>query len=298
MIQELISTSAPRCLNGNAGFGIVAQTMGMAPNVSLAVNALSGYAHVAAPGSGKNPVVYLHATRRTGGMLRHIVSRIADCGNDYSGRSNRIAHHWIIEEGDARSLPGGPADLTMQDIFRTHWDEKPAELSPRSLPSADVPPAKCVLWEQMTGDAGWGGVVAEKAEKGNPISIIFSPEHNSDLLRALIAEALALLQPSARWKVTFSTYFMRSQESGGDKIQIKCFLSSSEEVSFARSSPNTLVIDLRQRPSQPSTSEYVELARGTTSVRPKAKTSGSAVLPPPRLQIQIPDLEPTRKHLI
>jgi hypothetical protein len=129
-------------LNGNAGFGIVAQTFGMARNVSQAVNALSGYTHIAEPGSAKNPVVYLHAVRQTGGMQRHIVSRIADCGNDYSGRSNRIAHHWVIEKDDVHSLPGGPAELTSQPIFRTQWNEKPAELPPNQLSAADVLPKK------------------------------------------------------------------------------------------------------------------------------------------------------------
>ena len=271
MIQELISTSAPRCLNGNAGFGIVAQTTGMAANVSSAVNALSGYTHVAAPSSDNNPVVYLHAIRRTGGMVRHIVSRIADNGNDYSGRSNRIAHHWIVEEEDVRSLPGGPAELTAQNIFRSSWNEKPAELPPKKLSAADVSPKKCTAWEQLTGDAGWGGIVAERAEKGDPVSIIFTPEHRSESLRALMGEALALLPSPVRWNITFSTYYMKSHELSGDKIQVKCFLAGSEEVAFVRQSPNTLVIDLRQRAGHAPPGKYVELARGAVKLPTNVK---------------------------
>lgn len=268
MIQELISTSAPRCLNGNAGFGIVAQTEGMAPNVSLAVNALSGYTHVAPAGSTKNPVVYLHAVRRTGGMLRHIVSRIADCGNDYSGRTNRIAHHWIIEEEDVRNLPGGPAVLSAQNIFRQDWNEKPTTIPPQRISVPAVQPKKCVVWEQLTSDAGRGGQVAEHAEKGNPISIIFSSEHKGDLLRDLIGESLALLPRHVRWNITFSTYFLKSQETNQESIQIKCFLAGSEESRFARQSPNTLVIDLRQRADRVPQGKYVDMARG--AVKPAA----------------------------
>jgi hypothetical protein len=261
MIEQLISTSAPRCLDGNAGFGIVAQTAGMAPNVSQAAVALSGYTHVAPPGSGKNPVVYLHAIRRTGGMTRHFVSRIADSGNDYSGRSNRIAHHWIIAEDDVHALPGGPAELLAQNLFRSNWNEKPAELPPKGLSVADVKPKKCTVWERF-GDAGWGGIVAERAERGDPISIIFSPEHNSETLRALIGESLALLPPPLRWRTTFCTYYMKSHEASDDKIQIKCFLAGSEESQFSRQSPNTLVIDLRQRQGTAPAGKYVETARG------------------------------------
>gem|GEM_PF-3066265 len=276
MIQELISTSAPRCLDGNAGFGIVAQTQGMAPNVSQVANALSGYSHIATPGSVKNPVIYLHAIRRTGGMLLHIVSRVADCGNDYSGRSNRIAHHWIIEEGDIRSLPGGPAELTTQNIFRSQWTEKPTVLPHKELSSTDVLAKKCIAWEQMTGDAGWGGVVAERAEKGDPISIIFTPEHSGIHLRTLIGESLGLLPSSVRWGITFCTYSMKSHEAGGGKIQIKCFLAGTEESQFARQSPNTLVIDLQQSQGAAPAGKYVEWARGTAQPPPMVPTVGTS----------------------
>ncbi|MDR3199744.1 MAG: hypothetical protein LBU34_17905 [Planctomycetaceae bacterium] len=118
MIQEQISTSSPKCLDGNSGFGIVAQTSGMAPNVAREVSMLSGYTHQFAAGDSRNPVTFLHVVRRTGGTNRHIVSRVADCGNDYSGRTNRIAHHWIIEESDLSGLSCGPAAiLLLQNFF-------------------------------------------------------------------------------------------------------------------------------------------------------------------------------------
>jgi len=245
-------------LNGNAGFGIVAQTSGTAQNVSLAVDVLSGYTHVAPPGNPSNPVIYLHAVRRTGGVQRHIISRVADCGNDYSGRSNRIAHHWVIEEGDVRTLPGGPGVLVAQNIFRSNWNEKPAELPQKQITAPDVSPKKCTAWERLVGDAGWGGIVAERAEKGDPINIVFPPGYSGDNLRALIGEALALLPPPMRWRVTFSTYFISSQEASGDKVQIKCFLAGTEAVPM----PNTLLIDLRQRLPAVSDGKYVALARG------------------------------------
>jgi len=286
MIQELISTSAPRCLNGNAGFGIVAQTVGMAQNVSLAVNALSGYTHVAPPGSGGNPIVYLHAIRRTGGMLRHIVSRIADCGNDYSGRSNRFAHHWIIEEEDVRLLPGGPAALTAQNAFLASWRGRPRELTPRKLIAADTPQEKCAIWEEVTGDAGWGGIVAERAEKGDPISIVFPQGFNSETLRMLISEVLALLPPAVRWRMTYSTYSMKSQESSGDTIQIKCFLAGSDESQFARQSPHTMVIDLQHRQGDAPDGKYVVAARG--AVKQSSKVPHPPAIPITTTSVPVP----------
>ena len=272
MIQEQISTSSPRCLNGNAGFGVVAQTSGMAPHLARDAGALSGYSHLFSAGDAKNPVAFLHAIRRTGGVDRHILSRVADCGNDYTGRSNRIGHHWIVEEDDIRSLPGGPAAITSQhNLFCTAWKEKSLEL-PRGkqLPNPQVNAGICRTWQQRLGDAGWGGVVAERIEKGDPISIIFEP--GMDVL-PLLAEVFTLLPPSVRWRTTFSTYYMKSQEPpNSPKIQIKCIVAGSDEMAFARLIPDTLLIDLRRLPKDQPSGKYVEFARTGVYTKPAIST--------------------------
>ena len=277
MIQEQISTSSPRCLDGNAGFGIVAQTSGMAPHVARDVGALSGYSHLFSAGDAKNPVAFLHVVRRTGGMNRHILSRVADSGNDYTGRSNRIGHHWIVEESDIHSLPCGPAAIVSQhNLFSTAWNEKSQEL-PRGkqLPNPQVSAGICRNWQQRFGDAGWGGVVAEWVEKGDPISIIFEP--GMDVL-PFLAEVFALLSPSVRWKTTFSTYFMKSQEPpNSPKIQIKCIVAGSDEMAFARLNPHTLLIDLRRLPKEQPTGKYVEFARTGVFTEPVISKPAQAV---------------------
>ncbi|MDR2345757.1 MAG: hypothetical protein LBE18_06795 [Planctomycetaceae bacterium] len=261
MIQEQISTSSLRCLDGNSGFGVVAQTLGMASNVARDVSMLSGYTHYFSAGDLRNPVVFMHVIRRSGGMDRHIVSRVADCGNDYSGRTNRIAHHLIIEELDLPNLSCGPsAILSQSDLFRTQWNDKPQELPlGQVLPNPVISVRKCTAWEQLYGDAGWAGVTAERVEKGDPISVIFNPGVN---ILPLIDEVLTLLPAKVRWKTTFSTFFMKSQEPPGtNKIQIKCIVASSGEMMFARLSPNTLFIDLRKKTNEKPNGKYVETAR-------------------------------------
>ncbi len=214
MIQQLISTSAPRCLNGNAGFGIVAQTSGMAPNMSLTANALSGYFHCFPAGDARNPVVFLHAIRHLGGTTPHFISRVSDSGNDYSGRTNRFAHHWIIEQSDIPALACGPAALALQDIFLPKWDEASQELpfrnpfvrNPVVTPISDADKI-CALWRSTIGDAGWAGVVAEHLESGHPVSILYSVAQQNLPLH-LIGEILALLPEQRRWQTTYSTFFM------------------------------------------------------------------------------------------
>ncbi|MDR0336825.1 MAG: hypothetical protein LBI18_07025 [Planctomycetaceae bacterium] len=278
MIQEQVSTSSLRCLDGNSGFGVVAQTSGMALNVSRDVSMLSGYKHYFPAGDTRNPVVFMHVVRRSGGMDRHIVSRVADCGNDYSGRTNRIAHHVIIEELDLPRLSCGPATILSQpNLFLTQWNDKAQELPLRQvLPNPEIYVQKCTVWEQLYGDAGWGGVVAERIEKGDPISVIFDPGKN---ILPLIAEAFTLLPPSVRWKTTFSTFFMKSQEPPStNKIQIKCIVASSDEMMFVRLTPNTLLIDLRKKATEIPNGKYVELAR-TGSPKPSITISSAVPIP-------------------
>ncbi|MDR0392043.1 MAG: cell envelope integrity protein TolA, partial [Planctomycetaceae bacterium] len=272
MIQEQISTSSPRCLDGNSGFGVVAQTSGMAPNVSRDVSMLSGYTHFFSAGDVRNPVVFMHVIRRAGGMDRHIVSRVADCGNDYSGRTNRIAHHFIIEEFDLQQLScGAAAILSEADLFFTQWNDKAHELPARQkLPNPIISVQKCLAWEQFCGDAGWGGVVAERVERGNPVSIIFEPDKKNIL--PLVAEVFTMLPVNIRWRTTFSTFFMKSQEPPAtNKIQIKCIIANSDEMMFARLSPDTLVIDLRKKLTETPVGKYVEIAR-VGAVKPSPTT--------------------------
>jgi len=270
MIQEQISTSSPKCLDGNAGFGVVAQTAGMSPNVARDIGQLSGYSHLFPAGDTRNPVAFLHVIRRSGGMDRHVISRVADCGNDYSGRTNRIGHHWIIEESDIPSLLGGSAAIaSQQGIFRTAWNEKSQEL-PRGkqLSAPQIAGGVCRHWHQRLGDAGWGGVVAERIEQGDPVSIVFEPGTNT---LPLLVEAFALLPPAVRWATTFSTFFLKSQEPpGASKIQIKCIAVGSDEMAFAKLGTNTLLIDLRQPPTEQPSGKYVEWAR--TGVATKLAT--------------------------
>lgn len=259
MIQELISTSSPKCLDGNAGFGIVAQTSGLAPNVARDINTLSGYSHFFPADDERNPVVFLHVIKRIGGVDRHILSRVADCGNDYSGRTNRIGHHLILEESDLTSLPCGPAAIASEkDVFCTDWNEKSQKLPHgKTLPNPPVTTGVCHHWQQLLGDADWGDVVAERIRKGDPISLVFEP---GTQLLPLLQEVFALLPPALRWKTTFSTYFMRSQEPpDSPKIQVKCIMVGSDEMAFAKRAPNTLLVDLRKPSKAPSPEHAVEI---------------------------------------
>lgn len=248
MTQELWHTSAPRGLKpGTRGFCTVVSTQGMPVNLAERLELLSGYRHLEAPrpdGSDANPVAWNHVRLVVGGRRLHVLSRIASAGLDYSGRSNKFAHHVVLEQGE---LPAaGPAWLVAQPGFlETSWDGQ-LRLLPkgRSVPQGDVQPSPCRAWERVAGDAGWAGrlaeTVLESAGKG-PRTVYIIVPRGLDVL-ALFAEAVALLPAKRRWDATFSTFYLPLP--GDVDCRWRAVYEDTPEVQAARRQRGAWCLDL------------------------------------------------------
>jgi len=268
--QELLYTSTPTGLkSGSRGFSTVLCTAGMASNISTRLEALSGYRHVFAPQDPQaslNPVSWSHLRLTINGQPTSILSRTTAYGVDYSGRTNKLAHH--VVPSPTELAQAGPAWLLLQSSWvRTDWDgscQTPA--SGPALPSGSQPVAICQRWQQTTGDAGWGGVLAETiaSPASKPLWIVFSIDQSTQLL-SLINESIALLPISQRWRATFSTYYTNLPPEIDCKI--RCVLVGTEEAKLAPA--RGAVIDLTKTLAIPPSSAYVETAR--TGVAAKAK---------------------------
>ena len=261
MIQELIYTSAPFGLRpGAVGFTTVAKTPELPGELADRMEGLSRYRHrsvLREPNETQNPTAYSHQLVMLGHQSIHVLSRIADVGLDYTGRSNFLAHHLAI--ASAERLPqAGPAWLLQQrGIFLTHWDRDPGLLPPdRLLPDGRNPGGRCLAWNEITGDSGWGGTLASATNPAEPVYIVFQP--GQDVL-PLIAESVALLPASERWRATFSTYF--AGVVAGVQCQWRCVPSDSPEARAAIEARRGLVLRLDQRMAGEPTGAFVEAAR-------------------------------------
>jgi|GEM_PF-2214133 len=260
MTQELIYTSAPRGLKpGSRGFCTVMSTFGMAANLAQRLEALSGYRHVYRPQDANarlNPVAFSHLLLTVGGRGFHVISRIADAGLDYTQRTNKIAHHIVLDM--AERVPGGPAWLLRQPGFlETKFEGDPRVIQTgRKPPAGDDSPAQCRRWAQVAGDAGWGGALAEALAKGRKAFIVFAP--GMEML-PLVAESLALMPAAKRWGVTFSTYFTGLPP--GLDCQLACVLKGSPEHARIRRLPNAFVVDLTGAPGRAPSGVFVDAAR-------------------------------------
>jgi hypothetical protein len=262
MSQELIYTSAPQGLKpGSKGFCTVASTHGMTPPVAERLESLSGYRHVYPPHdprSAQNPVNHSHLKVKVGGQSFHVLSRICDAGLDYSQRSNKLAHHVSLLDNEL--VPAGPAwMLASPGFMETNFNGEPRLLpAGRRPPVGNSSPAVCRAWQQATGDAGWGGVLAETALVVPPKQVNIIYPAGMDVL-PLVVEALALLPPERRWGVTFSTYFTKLPP--GIDCQWRFLFEGEAEATAARRSPHQMLIDLCSPLGAVPDSPFVEAAR-------------------------------------
>jgi hypothetical protein len=210
MSQELVYTSVPTGLNpGSKGFCTVAITAGLGATWSEKLESLSGYRPIfplGDPNSSRNPVNFSHWRINLGGKTRSVLSRVAFAGADYSQRSNKIAHHIVLDPSELSAA--GPAWMMLQCGFmRTEWTETPQQFSAGpALPRGESNPRICAAWAGSMGDAGWAGALAESFAKdpAKPAYLIYAPGTN---VLELFDESLSLLPPEQRWTLTFSTFF-------------------------------------------------------------------------------------------
>ena len=287
MSVELLYTSAPKGLKqGSRGFCTVLSTEGMPINIASRLESLSGYRQLYPPDSpqaGQNPVAYSHLRMTAAGKQWSVLSRITAFGTDYTGRTNKIAHHVVPDESEQGAA--GPAWIMMQPgVMRSTWSgqcETP-EKGPR-IPSEDQQAGLCSTWKSVAGDAGWGGVVAEIFEQTHkpPTWLIYRADQQG-LVLPLINEAIALLPTQQRWKATFSTYATNIPPDVDCKL--RCVLDGTEEARFASVKPN--VIDMTKPMSLPTENTLTDQARG------KAPKPVDLPLPTERLEIKHDEAKP------
>ena len=298
MNAELLYTSAPQGLKqGSRGFCTVLSTVGMPLNIATKLESLSGYRHLypsGTPDATKNPVSYSHLKLSVGGRMISVISRISDYGLDYSQRTNKLAHHIVVDA----PLPNcGPAALLADpSIMRTQWDGNCINVpTPPALSATALEPAPCSTWGAITGDAGWGGVLANAwlNPSSKPIFVVFSEDQSVQVL-SLIEEAIALLPPAKRWQATFGTYVTNLPPDV--ECKVRCVVAGSEEARMA--SARGVVINLTQAIEPAPQSEAVLAARNGTIIG--ARTSGPpshAKVDRDEMQFEAPQVDESLEYI-
>lgn len=276
MIYELLVTSAKRALQaGRSGFAAVMRTRGMHPELQSRLEALSGYRHLFPQGDPRNPVIMAHSVIDSVAGNFSVFSRTVDAGSDYSGRSNKLSHHLALDASELRNAARSSPAATLQWLqrngrFASGWEGDPREqepVSPIVFPPSE--PAKCAAWETVGGDAGWAGVLVDRTLKGVSTWIIVPADVDPV---GLLIEAMALMEPSKRWAVSFTTHAM--SDTG---FIWKVAAEGSAEAKVAREQNPAAVIDLTRPTRAGDEGPYAQAARGLSAVPWKRSVAAKPV---------------------
>lgn len=256
MALELIYTSAVRGLRaGTSGFCTVAMTKGLPPALVPRLEALGGYR----PGpSGNGPNAYCFWRVETATGIAHVLSIVGPAPPDHTARSNKIATYLVLAPDEL--VPAGPAWLLSQPaLLRSEWSGAPAWIdAPVRVPTTrDTGPRPCAAWQAATGDAGWAGVLASAflRDQARPIHVIYSAATEP---LPLVEEAIRLLPEWARWRATFSTYFL--QPVAGTPCAWRFCLDGTPAADVARQSKG-LIIDITRTAGPAPESRFTRMAR-------------------------------------
>jgi hypothetical protein len=256
MALQLVYTSATKGLRaGTSGFCTVAMTRGLPPALVPRLEALGGYR----PGpSGDGPVAFAFWRIDLAGSIAHVLSVVGPAPPDHTQRTNKIATYVVL--GADELVPAGPAWLLGQPgLLRRAWKGEPAWIeAPVRVPASGAVGARvCSAWMAACGDAGWAGTVASAflRDQGKPIHVIV-PASLDPL--PLADEVICLLPDWARWRLTFSTYFL--QPVAGVPCSLRFCLEGTPAADAARQS-KSMVVDLVRGPGQAPDGRHARVAR-------------------------------------
>ena len=211
MAWQLIYTSASRSLEaGRSGFGTVARHRTLSPLLVSAIERISQFSRL--PGTDADRVIYCHRIVAVGGGRFHVLSAIRDAGADYTGRTNHIAHHLIIDPREVAQLGANgpsPAEVMLAMNWATSWNETPRffEDSEEVKLSAIRSHSNGSAWGQIAGSPDQAWLLANgDASRG---AYIIQPLRVD--LRAIYAESLRLM-PDRLWQTSFTTSLQPSDE--------------------------------------------------------------------------------------
>ncbi len=254
MAHQLIYTSAPRLLEaGRSGFGTVARHREIPPLMVTALERISQFSRL--PGSDTARVVYAHRVLNAGGRSFHVLSAIRDAGADYTGRTNHIAHHLVVDPREIAALGTAcpsPAEVLQAMEWATAWQGNPMFLDGShqvDLAALRLAPQDSA-WERLTGQADQAWLLASLGTNRG-ISLLYPSACD---LREIYNESLRLV-PERLWQIPFTTSLQPSDETSDfrwtgieEHSALRSHLESSGRLILNLADPETL--PLAEKPKQ------------------------------------------------
>ena len=278
MADQLLYTSAADGLKaGSSGYCTVEKTPGINETLESSLQRLSSYDAIYHPTPDRqNPICFNHVVVTAGRRKYNVISRVSDYSDDYSGRSNYLAHHLVLSETEKTVGRDPAAILAQPGLMKSEWSGQSLYVDPPTVQATSSPLTQCTEWREVCGGtheaAGWAGVLAERTRQSprEPIYILLpapkSANWPADRTLKLVDEALVLLPPARRWQVTFSTFY--SDLLADTTCQWRFVVEGSPAFAAATDGRHGEIINLTAPLGQPTGGDLVLMAQ--TGVRAAA----------------------------
>ena len=200
MPQQLVYTSIARGLDlGRSGYCTAARTADMRKPLIAALEGFSRFDFA----KGLSKAIFSFRIVELGADRFFVCSRTADCGFDYTGRTNFISHHVVFSEAEVSRF-GSSADFAANWAgWRTSWNE-PA----RVLTDADFVP----FTPNTYGDAQWRAVCGQRAMPLEYAKHLLFRNTEERVFLKLLAESMARGK-SASWSYTWTTRLQNGESA-------------------------------------------------------------------------------------
>ncbi len=236
MAYQFLFTSLLTTLRGGSGYGIVAESHRVPKVLSEEITRIAAYKEVypsGDPNHSYNPVNYFFYIFNPW----CIVGKIALSKNDYTGRFNYLGEFFALEQSE---LPdAGPVSLLEALPFQSEFHGEARLLPPCVLPNVPSVGSKvCHQWASLTGDPGWGGVLAETLHKEQNAWVLYDKSLHGKKCLSLIGESLNLLSPAERWRITFSTHVEGFPK--GNQVRLRMLQQGGAQSLDFKSNPECL----------------------------------------------------------
>ena len=230
-VFEQVYTSASALLDRAHGdLGVVCETVGFPREIQTDLDRLNSYQPLESRSGDspeKHPPAYTLSSRGPEGSL-YSISRTVFAGADHTGRTNPLAHHFVVLTAAVRGN-STPADLlhSLSSLFLFRWDSVPRRLEHPT----DVPMVKRLESEQSFPSAAWrplasGTHVAEilgffaehmtSSVVSADVSVVFViPSTLGDDVCHLLADLLAVIPAYAAFNISARTHVLSPPSIAG-----------------------------------------------------------------------------------
>ena len=279
-MYELFYTSLPRGLvPGTSGYTTVGHTSEMSRTLIEQAEKLSSYSFLIGDPTAyaREPVSWAHLRVGSGGQAAHVVSRIAACMPDYTGRSNYLAHHAFLTSQEAGACKAGPATLAATPGFlETQWQGEARFLPVRVAPAVmDRGPTTSAI-ESAGIDPGWAGALADRLRDRNirQTFLVYSPGTN---IIGIVGDVLADLSPEERWQATFATHATKTFPGLGVDCRLQCVVAGTP---YAQDVLNRFPVDAFNLANLPSPPARAQRPRAAATAGPRPNPATKPLMAP------------------